>query len=473
MATQRIAFTEWLPDQPTTTGALLEANNVYPLTIGYAPFPLSADYSAAASEDLNNVTAAKFELATQLFAGGNTKLFKFNAGTLALDDVSKSGGYSSASRWSFVQFGNSVLAANNVNKIQSWTIGSSTNFADVSADAPIAKFITVVRDFVVAANISGTPNKLQWSDINSESDWTSGGASQADYQIIAEGGNITGITGGEFGLVLLERAIVRMSYIGSPLFFQFDTISRNLGCSTAGSVTQYGAMTYFLADDGFYACDGTQLFNIGNDKVDEYFYENMAIAQQETISAAVDPVRNIVVWNFPNTNGGRSLLIYNWLVKKWSTADTSLEYIVSLATSNVTLEGLDVYGSLEAVPASLDDRAWAGGKFLFGGADGAKIATFTGANATASLTVGELEFGYNSVVTLARPQVDNGSASVAIASRRELDDNITYSTALAASSEGRVPLRSYGRYHRLKVTPSGSWSHAIGVDVEYTQQGKR
>lgn len=473
MPTQRIAFTEWLPDQPTTTGALLEANNVYPLTVGYAPFPLSADYSSAASEDLNNVTAAKFELTTQLFAGGNTKLFKFNAGTLALDDVSKSGGYSSASRWSFVQFGNSVLAANNVNKIQSWTIGSSTNFADVSVDAPIPKFITVVRDFVVAANISGTPNKLQWSDINDETDWTSGGASQADYQIIAEGGNITGVTGGEFGLVLLERAIVRMSYIGSPLFFQFDTISRNLGCSTAGSVTQYGAMTYFLADDGFYACDGTQLYNIGNDKVDEYFYENMAIAQQETISAAVDPVRNIVVWNFPNTNGGRSLLIYNWLVKKWSTADTSLEYIVSLATSNVTLEGLDVYGSLEAVPASLDDRAWAGGKFLFGGADGAKIATFTGLNSTASLTVGELEFGYNSVVTLARPQIDNGSASVAIASRRELDDAITYSTAVASSSEGRVSLRSYGRYHRLKVTPSGTWLHAIGVDVDYTQNGGR
>ncbi len=42
MATQRIAFTEWLPDQPTTTNALLEANNVYPLTVGYGPFPLSA-----------------------------------------------------------------------------------------------------------------------------------------------------------------------------------------------------------------------------------------------------------------------------------------------------------------------------------------------------------------------------------------------------------------------------------------------
>ena len=56
MPTQRIAFTEWLPDQPTTTNALLTANNVYPLTIGYGPFPNSADYSTAASENLKLIS---------------------------------------------------------------------------------------------------------------------------------------------------------------------------------------------------------------------------------------------------------------------------------------------------------------------------------------------------------------------------------------------------------------------------------
>ena len=473
MATQRIAFTEWLPDQPTTTGALLEANNVYPLTIGYGPFPLSADYSSAASENLNNVTAAKFSLETQLFAGGNTKLFKFNPTTTALDNVSKTGNYSSSERWSFTQFGDTVLASNNQAKIQAWTIGTSTLFADVSATAPIAKYITVIRDFVVAANISGEPNKVQWSDINDETDWTSGGASQSDYQLIAEGGNIVGITGGEFGIVLLERAIYRMTYIGSPLFFQFDAISRNLGCNTAGSVTQYGPNTYFLADDGFYMCDGTNVMNIGNDKIDEYFYENMAIAQQDTISAAVDPIRNIVVWNYPNTNGGRSLLIYNWLVKKWSSADTTSEYIVSLASSTITLEGLDAYGTIDTLPASLDSRIWLGGKFLFGGADGAKIVTFTGANATANITVGEMEFGYNSIVTNARSQIDNGAVTMAISSRRELDDAVTYSSTVTQNSDGKCPLRSYGRYHRIRVTPTGAWTHAISVDVDYTQSGNR
>ena len=473
MATQRIAFTEWLPDQPTTTGALLEANNVYPLTIGYGPFPLSADYSTAASEDLNSVVAAKFELETQLFAGGTTKLFKFNPATGGLSDVSKSGGYSSPTRWSFTQFGKAVLAANNNAKIQTWTVGTSTAFSDVSATAPVAKYITVVRDFVVAANISGTPNKLQWSDINDETDWTSGGASQADYQLIAEGGNIVGITGGEFGIVLLERAIYRMSYIGSPLFFQFDAISRNLGCNTPGSIAQYGPNTYFLADDGFYGCDGTNVYNIGNDKVDEYFYENMALSLQDTISAAVDPIRNIVIWNYPNTNGGRSLLIYNWLVKKWSSADTTSEYIVSLASSTIALEGLDAYGSIDSLPASLDSRIWSGGKFLFGGADGAKIVTFTGANSTANIIVGEMEFGYNSIVTNARSQIDNGAVTMAIASRKQLNGTVTYSSTVTQNSDGTCPLRSYGRYHRIRVTPTGSWTHAISIDVDYTQSGTR
>ena len=35
MATQRVAFTEWLPDQPSTTGALL-ASNKAPVVDGWS-----------------------------------------------------------------------------------------------------------------------------------------------------------------------------------------------------------------------------------------------------------------------------------------------------------------------------------------------------------------------------------------------------------------------------------------------------
>lgn len=474
MATARIIFSEWLPDQPATVDSLKVAKNIVPLQVGYSGFPSNVDYSNAASENLLRTFVAKFGNFTQLFAAGASKLFKFDSASLDLDDVSKSGGYA-ATDWSIVQFGNSVLASDNASKIQYWTLGSSTAFADASASAPVAKYLAIVRDFVVAANLDGgtNSNKVQWSDINDFTDWVAGGASQSDFQIIPEGGNITGITGGEFGLVFLERAIVRMSYIGSPFFFQFDVLTNNLGCMEGGSVVQYGNVSYFLSDNGFYSCDGTNIQAIGDGKVDRYFFENLNINKLETMTAAIDPVKKIVVWNYPNISNGRSLMIYNYQVKKWSQADTTADTVASIATSGYTLENLDIFGTLDSLTTSLDDRLWAGGKYLFAGTKGAKITTFTGANMPAQITTSDIEQGYNSVVTLARSQIDNGSCSIAVASRKELDDPITFGSQVPATQEGRVSLRSYGRYHRFNIIPTGNWTNAISIDADIVQSGTR
>jgi hypothetical protein len=167
-------------------------------------------------------------------------------------------------------------------------------------------------------------------------------------------------------------------------------------------------------------------------------------------------------------------LIYNWQVQRWTYVDTTVDYIASAATPGVTLEGLDTYSaSIDALETSLDSRAWLGGKYVFAGASGAKLVTFTGPSLSALFETGDFVAGQNSVVRLARPQVDNGSASVAIASRDRLDDTISFGSSSAADSDNRVSLRSFGKYHRLRVTPSGSWTTAVGVDVDTTQAGRR
>jgi hypothetical protein len=536
MTIQRIQFKEWLPDQPSVLDAVSEANNVIPLAIGYGPFKSAVNYSGAATEDLNNCFAAKVNADVSVFAGGATKLFKLSSTDLTMEDVSKASGYTGTNRWQFAQFGNYALASNGSEKIQYYDVNSSTDFADLAAAAPIAKYITVVRDFVVGANIgAGTyPSRVQWSDINDPTDWTAGAASQSDYQELPDGGDITGITGGEFGIVFLEKAIVRMSYIGSPLFFQFDTISRNVGCIEGGSIAQYGGVSYFLSDDGFYSCNGQQVVGIGAEKVDRYFYANANIGDIDSISAAIDPERNLVIWNYTTVSGNRALLIYNFETQKWCEADTDVDVLSTLATTGTTLDGIDsaynvnagsfVVGkqytirtvgttsftgigavantvgvlftatgvgsgtgvaidmaasaaalkTVDTLTTTLDDRLYAGGKFLFGGVRDTKIITFTGTPATASIITNDLEYGYNSVITLIRPSVDNGSASVSVASRRMLDDTITYGSSVTASQEDRCSVRSAGRYHRVALTPTGAnWFSAIGMDIEYSEQGTR
>ena len=604
MPTQRIQFKDWLPDQPSILDAVSEANNVTPLAVGYGPFKLAVNYSGAATEALNNCFAAKVNADVAIFAGGNTKLFKVSSTDLTMEDVSKASGYTGINRWQFVQFGNYALASNGSEKIQYYDVNSSTDFADLAAAAPVAKYITVVRDFVVGANIgnSSNPSRVNWSDINDPTDWTAGGASQSDFQEIPDGGDITGITGGEFGIVFLEKSIVRMSYIGSPLFFQFDTISRNVGCVEGTSIAQYGGITYFLSDDGFYSCNGQQITGIGSEKVDRYFYGNANISDLDSISAAVDPERNLVIWNYTTVSGNRALIIYNFETQKWSEADTDVDVLSTLATTGTTLDGIDTpynitagsfvvgksytirslgtktgtysragttvtatiashgfstgnvlaidftsgtaldgnytitntgtntftfttvasgstSGNVEAstsftnigavantigvlftatgagsgtgvaidmaasaaaaktidtLATTMDDRLYAGGKFLFGGVRDTKVITFTGLPATATIATNDLEYGYNSVLTLIRPSVDNGSADVSVASMRMLDDTVTYSTPVSASPEGRCSVRSAGRYHRVSLTPTGAnWHSAIGMDIDYSEQGTR
>jgi hypothetical protein len=482
MATQRLTFGEWMPDQPGITGALTDAKNVVSQAVGYGPLPTAATFSEAADENLTTLVAGKTPInATKLFAAGTTKIYDVS-GVGGLTDVSKSGGYTpnaNNDRFRFTQFGNVIIGTNYSDPMQAYTLGTSTAFADLAAAAPVCKYLTVVRDFVVTAFTTEStvvyPARVRWSDLNDETNWTSSATSQADYQDIPDGGQIVGIRGGEFGLVFMEKAIHRMSYVGTPFIFQFDNISRGKGCIAASSIAQVQGVSFFLSDDGFYMCDGQTVTAIGAEKVDRYFFNDADESAFETMSAAVDPVRKLVIWNYKNTFAQRKLIIYNFKTQKWTYGDAGADYISDASTAASDLEDLDtISASIDALTVSLDSILYIGGKYFLGGTNGAYVVTYNGAPATGQIITGDINLGGRSVVTLARPQVDNGSADVSVASRTLLNEGLTFGTAVSADSENRVSLRSNGYYHRIKVTPTGpSWKTAVAVDIDVVGQGGR
>ena len=117
--------------------------------------------------------------------------------------------------------------------MQVYTLGSSTRFADqsASASAPVATYLAVVRDFVFAGRISSFFNRVQWCQINNPLRWGRSQQNQSDLQDLpGEGGNVVGITGGDFATILTDRSVWRGSYIGAPLIFRFDELAPNTGC---------------------------------------------------------------------------------------------------------------------------------------------------------------------------------------------------------------------------------------------------
>jgi len=485
MTTNRILLGEWLPDQPDSTGSpapnLEMAFNVYPSSTGYAPFPKATRITIDMpnNERINGLYSARQNEQITAIVGTDSNIYRGNnivkavAGTI--NDISRPEGYASNRRnWHFEQFGSIVLGTNGTAKIQKYDMAGDATFTDID-EAPVCRTMAIVRDFVFAGYCDATSNKVQWSDLNNENVWDSDDTNQADFQILPSGGAVKAVTGGEFGLVIQEKAVQRASYIGTPFVFQFDLISDNTGCISGASAIQYNGVSYWLSEAGMVACDGTKVSNIGEGKINDWLFKEIDKTQIEDVSVAIDPLKNLIVWNFPTSSEDRILLKYNYETGRFATGKSLAQVVAGLMTQSASLDSLDSeYPILDDMPISLDSGLLIGGQFSFCGAEDKHVVAFSLLPETCYMTTNDMEFDGFSVATLAMPIIENGSAEFQIASRNSLNENILFSNNSVTSAENRADLRSGGKYHRVRIHPTGvKWTNAVGFDLAVTPQGSR
>jgi hypothetical protein len=182
-----------------------------------------------------------------------------------------------------------------------------------------------------------------------------------------------------------------------------------------------------------------------------------------------------VIWNFLDNFQQRKLAIYNFKTQKWTYGDAGTDFVSDASNSASTLEDLDaISSSIDDLPVSLDSILFMGGKYFLGGTNGKYVMTYNGPSAVGEIVTGDVNAGGRSVVTLARPLVDNGSGTVSVASRTLLNETPTFGTPVPADYENRVSLRSNGYFHRFKLVPTGDrWTTAISLDVDLAGQGIR
>ncbi len=333
--------------------------------------------------------------------------------------------------------------------------------------------------------------RCKWSGLNDSSTWTPSQATQSGYQdIVGTHGNIQAIVGGEsFGVIFMERAIYRMDYVGTPLIFQFSKIADNIGAFAPKSVVSFGSDIFFLAQDGFYKLSGgQQLTPIGNGKIDDFFLQDIT-SNFEGICSAVDPNNSMVVWSYRGEGAtgtnfiNNKLICYNFNVDKWSTASEQTLLFMNSASQEAftTLESLDVLGTLDGLPYSLDSYFYDEGIIGLGAFNSEKkFGKFLGASLDAEVDTTEFEGAkeLRSTIINARPIVnangsDNTTISVTPITRSSQADAVTTGTAVTTQSSGDCPLRSTSRYHRIRVKVTGNFLTMSGVDVETRPEGKR
>lgn len=479
-----VPFSAWQPDKYALNTALAgEAKGVLPMPGGYIPWPGPVQSSAAlATACLGAFTARSSDGTLTVFAGTTTKLYKFTDIT-AWEDVSN-GAYTVPSDefWSFAQFGQQVIAVNTNDVPQTYTLGSSTDFAALGGSPPTANIVKIVGDFVMMGGINGMPNRVQWSGRNNAAFWTAG-SRDSDYQDFPDGGAVRGIApfGMGRGLIFQEDAIRIFQATNDHMIFEFQRIEENRGLIAPASLVVSGSTAFYLSEDGFYATDGTgQSKAIGVDVVDRWFQTESETTRLSAVVGALDPVHNRVFWIFPESGNSSAIytrcLCFDIATGNWTHADINASYIFPGAVAGYTADTIDTLlaslgYTLETAPFSFDARFLAGGSPVLAIFDDEfKLAFFTGDALAATLETADIQLtpGMRSLVRGCRPVTDATDATIAIGSKERVQGTITVGAPSTMNIYGWAPLRSSGRFHRFRMSiPAASeWTHAQGIGFD-------
>lgn len=485
----RIDFPEWTPDLSTLANTGLEVcKNVFPNGKTYACFPGPNVVSTNALTNMSQGAASFFSAALSPFnfAGDISKLYL--AVSNAYTNVSKVGGYTTPAtqRWYFTQFGETILATNFNDPIQSYVMGSSALFANLAGSPPVCKYLVGLLDigFLMVANIASFPYRVQWSAFNDITNWTPSSTTQAGFQDLnSDAGQITQIVGGEYITVFQERAICRGLFIGSPLNFQFTQVEKNRGTLAPGSVVKFGIGIAYLGLDGFYVFDGNSSTPIGANKIDNFFYADFDSAYLQNVQSVNVPQKQLLLWIYPGVGNNAGLpnkyLAFNYSPNsehRWTYGEIEIETIFLSRSNAITIDGLGaIYSTIDAIPSTFDDPFFSGGVISLSGFNSShQQTTFTGDCLDAEIETSDYQItpGKRTIIRQLKP-IMTGAASITtyIGERNTIGDTIVYNGPSVQNSEGLCPTRSNARYQRFKLTTSGQFDNLIGIEVPETNEG--
>lgn len=462
---QPLAFGAFLPDQlPIGADRLTVARNVLPAPNGYRAVPGFAPVSnALPAAFLGGYSAISTDGTAYLLAGTATTLSRLAAGSW----TSLLSGLTISNRWRFAQFGDVVIAVN----------GSTTRVVDLNAGtasalsgAPTAIDVDVVGPHVVYAQSNGDILMVRWSAFEDHTGNTLG-TNQAGEQPMLTGGEVMGIAGGEFGVILQRQRLVRMSLTGdSSLPFQFDEITPNFGCAAKGSIAKAGRTVFCLSDRGFIAIDDGQAVRpIGNEKFDQSFRDALG-SEFERVYAAIDPQRTQVVWAIPGVPG--QLWVYNWVLDRATVIELNVDGVFAGFENSQTLEQVSAANpNLDTMTLSLDDPRFQGGApALYVVQNGA-----VGVLGASTLLTAELEtaqfpmFGAQQArIRAVWPDTDAvaGITATVKAAQRQGDAPVTRA-ATNLQESGRIPLLHRGKQVNIGLRiADNSWSYVNGAVIE-------
>jgi hypothetical protein len=425
------------------------------------------------------LTANAFEVSA---TSGGAAINTSSAGSGTHSVTSTYSALSSDAQWQFAQFGNLVFATQKNAVLQVYNLASTSAFADCAGTPPQAAYISVVGRFLVLSGLLDNPFRIHWSGLNATTTWTSG-VNSSDFQDFPDGGIVRGVAGGEFGTVFQDQAIRRMSYIpGSPLIFQIERIAQDLGLFAPYSIVRAGSLIFFHSAQGFYKiAPGGIPEQIGREKVDRSFFDELDKTELRMFIGASDPRSTRAFWAYKSTSGTTGLydkiIGYDYALERFFPISMVGEYLLGMSQPGITLENLDTLSaSIDALAASLDSFAVSTQPLIAGFNSDHKMGFFSGSALEATLETAEQGSDGEQVFCSGfRPVTDSPTVYGSLSYRNLTSETPTSLPEIARNSRtGNCDLRRSTKFTRMKIRipASTSWTFAAGVHPNIVPDGR-
>lgn len=470
------------PDlNPDTPGVMTECRHVIPYEQGFlgAPTGTAANAAALAAECRGSKVITKLDETRRIFAGTQTKLYEL-AGTTWTDRSAGGGSYtgSTDSRWVFAQFGDTTIATNLADNMQSSTTGA---FAAIAA-APKAKIaVSASNNFVIAFNTNdGTfgvsPDRWWCCAQGDQTTWTPSVATGATTgRLVATPGQIqAAMPLGDYVIAYKSRGIYVGSFVGAANgSWQWNLAADSSLAGAVGveAVCEISGGAHFLVGpDDFWIFDGTSRPIPVGQGIRDWFRQNVAQTYLYKTKCAFDAQRNIIWVSYVSTSNptgavNDACLAFHLPTKKWGADNFNVEAFLTFTAPGVTIDGLDAFAStIDALPAvPFDSAYWLSGARSFGFFSSAhQLSTKGGLTADSGFTTGD--YGDDNLLSLMEfarirfyqpPTTAQAQHQFAMNEGDDLQQGTTEQI-----HDGRFEFHTSARWHRLKFDFTGPHKEA-------------
>lgn len=185
----------------------------------------------------------------------------------------------------------------------------------------------------------GNAGQVIWSDAGQPTELSGGDAGNARItadKIVAGKTLRGGAANAPSGLLWSLNSLIRVSFVGDPAVFSFDTISSNISIIARNSVVEYDGIYYWIGYGRFFVFNGV-VQELPNPMNFNYFFDNLNWANANKVYAFANAYWGEIWWCYPrgeNTECSHAI-IFNVRENTWY--DTALPNGGRSAATNNTL----------------------------------------------------------------------------------------------------------------------------------------